>query len=237
MAQRFSGRDRQTSEFYPTPAWVTHALLDNLGVVGRLHIWEPAAGEGSMSIVLGERHSVISSDVRWPEAGEFWPPESERNGREPTEKRIRGVGPVHRWDFLREDVDLTSPDAVITNPPYGIQGKLAERFIRRALDVVRPRRGIVAMLLKADFDSGSTRRDIFADCAAWSRKIVLLRRIVWFEPVPDPVTGRTSGPSENHCWYVWSWQHIGPPIITYANGEEEGLSNVGHQKNVLASVR
>jgi hypothetical protein len=29
-------------------------------------------------------------------------------------------------------------DAIVTNPPYGLQGKLAERFIERALNLTRP---------------------------------------------------------------------------------------------------
>jgi hypothetical protein len=56
--------------------------------------------------------------------------------------------------------------------PYGIQGKDAIRFIERALELVRPHRGTVAMLLKADFDSGITRRRLFADCSAWGTWIV-----------------------------------------------------------------
>jgi len=54
-------------------------------------------------------------------------------------------------------------DAIVTN----LQGKLAERFIERALDLTRPNQGAVAMLLKADFDSGLTRRRFFVDCPAW----------------------------------------------------------------------
>jgi predicted RNA methylase len=64
-------------------------------------------------------------------------------------------------------------DAIVTNPPYGLQGKLAERFIERALDLTRPQRA-VAMLLKVDFDSGLTRRRFFTDCPAWMIKLVLL---------------------------------------------------------------
>jgi hypothetical protein len=99
--------------------------------------------------------------------------------------------------------------AVVTNPPYGIQGKLAERFIERALELTRPHKGVVAMLLKVDFDSGSTRRRFFADCPAWLTKLVLLKRIEWFKSQ----NGMT--PSENHAWYVWSWRHDGPPRIAY----------------------
>ena len=100
-------------------------------------------------------------------------------------------------------------EAIVTNPPYGLQGKLAERFIERALDLMRPGRGAVAMLLKVDFDSGLTRRRFFSDCPAWMTKLVLLKRIEWFKSV----NGNT--PSDNHAWYIWSWRHNGSPRLAY----------------------
>lgn len=212
MAQRFSGYDRRARCHYPTPAWVTEALLPYLGA-RRLYLWEPSCGNGEMSAVLGRRHNVISSDIEWPEVGTFWP-DDER----PSEKRVLGAGPVHKGDFLDETFQLAKSgfDAIVTNPPYGVQGRTAVQFIERALEVVRPQAGLVAMLLKPDFDSASTRTHLFRDHLAWCKKLVLLKRIVWFEPEPDPVTGRANGPSENHCWYIWSWRHKGPAKIDYA---------------------
>jgi predicted RNA methylase len=109
-------------------------------------------------------------------------------------------------------------DAIVTNPPYGFQGKEAVRFVARALELARPHRGVVAMLLKVDFDSGITRRCFFADCPAWGTKIVLMHRVLWFESK----TGNTS--SVNHAWHVWSWRHKGPPVILYgANLGDRGV--------------
>lgn len=215
MAQRFSGRERQASEYYPTPSWVTRALLPHLPV-GTLSVWEPACGEGDMAKVLAaEGHEVFATDIRWPETATI------EAGFPDGSRFLPNFGEIARVDFLgeREWCRGDSADAVITNPPYGLQGKLAEKFIRRALEVTRERRGIVAMLLKPDFDSGSTRPEFFRDCPVWSKKIVLLRRIVWFEPVPDD-NGRLNGPSENHCWYLWNWRHSGPATIAYADGKE-----------------
>lgn len=49
-------------DFYPTPAWATHALIDNEEFRGG--IWEPACGDGAMSEVLGlTGASVTSSDL------------------------------------------------------------------------------------------------------------------------------------------------------------------------------
>lgn len=91
-------------------------------------------------------------------------------------------------------------DALVTNPPYGKRGELAEQFIRHAVYGLRA--PIAAFLLRVDYDSAKTRRDIFADCPTFAGKIVLLDRIVWFE--------RKGGksPSENHAWFIWDRSHL-----------------------------
>lgn len=98
-------------------------------------------------------------------------------------------------------------DALVTNPPYGKRGELAEAFIRHAVHKLEA--PIAAFLLRADYDSAKTRRDIFADCVWFAGKIVLLDRIVWFERKGMP------SPSENHAWYVWDRSHKGRPWIAY----------------------
>ncbi len=59
-AKRFA--DLDGPDFFPTPAWATHALIDNEKFIG--DIWESACGNGAMSNVLeltGQR--VTSSDL------------------------------------------------------------------------------------------------------------------------------------------------------------------------------
>lgn len=114
-------------------------------------------------------------------------------------------------DFLIAHPTDQRISAIVTNPPYSH----AELFIIRALELMRPRRGQVAMLLRADFDSGKTRTKFFRDCPAWAKKIVLLQRIVWFEPEPRADGKKPAGPSENHAFYIWDWCHEGPPTIGY----------------------
>lgn len=54
--------DLDGPDFYPTPAWATHALIDNESFAG--DIWESACGDGAMSVVLFETgQTVISSDL------------------------------------------------------------------------------------------------------------------------------------------------------------------------------
>lgn len=96
-------------------------------------------------------------------------------------------------------------EAVITNPPY----ELATEFIKRALEVVRPEKGFVAMLLRTDFDHAKTRQDLFGINSPFARKVVLTKRIKWFED-------STGSPSFNHAWYLWDWTHEGAPTLAYA---------------------
>lgn len=54
--------DLDGPDFFPTPAWATHALIDNESFGG--DIWEPACGNGAMSEVLENTGStIISSDL------------------------------------------------------------------------------------------------------------------------------------------------------------------------------
>ena len=54
--------DLDGSDFYPTPSWATHALIDNERFEG--DIWECACGDGSMSKVLSQTgRRIFSSDL------------------------------------------------------------------------------------------------------------------------------------------------------------------------------
>jgi hypothetical protein len=83
---------------------------------------------------------------------------------------------------------------MITNPPYA----LAREFIERALRIGGNR--IVAMLLRRDFDHASSRAHLFGDCPMFAKKVVLTKRIRWFED-------SNGAPSFNHCWMIWDQQH------------------------------
>jgi hypothetical protein len=106
-------------------------------------------------------------------------------------------------DFLTTEPG-TSFLGIVTNPPY----ELATEFIERALRLV-PSDGFVAMLLRCDFDHAVSRQHLFGNCAVFAKKVVLRRRIRWFEDW-------RASPSFNHAWFVWSRRHQGPPTIAYA---------------------
>ena len=82
--------DLDGPDFFPTPAWATHALVDNEEFDG--DIWECACGDGSMASVLSQAgHTVRATDLY-----------------------ARGYG-ESAIDFLH----ATQPvDNIITNPPY-----------------------------------------------------------------------------------------------------------------------
>lgn len=99
-------------------------------------------------------------------------------------------------------------EVIITNPPYSI----ADAFIKHALYLTRPQGGVggfVAMLLRCDFDHAKRRAGLFSNHPAFSKKIVLTKRIKWIE-------GSKGSPSFNHAWFVWDWRHKGKPTIEYS---------------------
>lgn len=54
--------DLDGPDFYPTPAWATHAFIENEPIVGE--VWECACGDGAMSEVLElSAQRVESSDL------------------------------------------------------------------------------------------------------------------------------------------------------------------------------
>jgi hypothetical protein len=144
-----------------------------------MDVWEPACGSGKMSRVLSAHHFVTATDIHDPE----------------------GIS----IDFLNAPEAPNGPHhAIVTNPPYD----LATEFIVKAMEFQRPHAGIVAMLLRTDFDHAKSRKGMFADCMSFEKKIVLTRRIKWFED-------SKGSPSFNHAWFIWDWKNSGPPTLAY----------------------
>jgi len=183
MSQRNSGYKRKKNDEYFTPEWVTKALIPYIPSHVK-HIWEPAAGNGKIVNELRKNlYDVTPTDIT--------------NGKE--------------WDFLKAKIEYpfwhVPPDAIITNPPFN----QAQEFIEHALNLIRVYNGMVAMLLRTDYDSAKTRRHLFGDNKVFTRKIILTRRIIWF-----PKKG--AAPSYNHAWYIWDYNHMpqgAAPVMSY----------------------
>jgi len=125
---------RPANDFYPTPAYVTKALMAAEDI-RHYDIWEPACGDGAMSNVLAEaNHKVYVSDL---------------------EPRLEGAKVA---DFLeRGNHPTVEPmNWIITNPPF----KLAAQFVERA-KAYDPDK--IAMFLKIQFLEGIGRRDLLLD--------------------------------------------------------------------------
>ncbi len=96
--------DLDGPDFFPTPAWATHALIDNEDFRG--DIWEPACGDGAMSRVLETTgNKVISSDLH-----------------------DRGYGEADH-DFLDSWRRATN---IVTNPPYNAAEGFVRAGIERS---------------------------------------------------------------------------------------------------------
>lgn len=119
------------------------------------------------------------------------------------------------FDFL--DCGRVGHDAIITNPPYVD----AEEFVTHALDLMQYNAGFVAMLLRTDFDHAQTRAPLFAGHRAFSKKVVLTKRIRWFED-------SKGSPSFNHAWFIWDWTHEGAPTLAYGPTTQLPLAEREH---------
>jgi hypothetical protein len=190
MGKHETGYSRIARDLYPTPTWPVEALREHVSVKG-LRILEPACGTGSMSEALKAAGAIVhSTDIEdYGYAG------------------LDGLA-----DFTLSNPIEFRFDAIVTNPPFGSRGKLAEAFIETGLALMGS--GFMALLLPADFDSAKTRRHLFGYCASFAGKIVLIKRIKWFN-----CPGRDKCPKENSAWFLWG--NVGlkarrAPVICYA---------------------
>lgn len=111
-------------------------------------------------------------------------------------------------DFLAMAEAPDNAATIITNPPYGGQGRWARQFIEHSLHLMMPRGGLVAMLLRCDFDHGLTRRHLFYDCTFFAAKLALTSRPEWF-------ADGDKGPRQNFSWFVWDAEHRGDAAIRW----------------------
>lgn len=177
-----SGYGRLPRDSYYTPSWVGEWIARHVALPEV--VWEPAAGAGHLAMGLraGGAGTVLCTDI---------------------EPAPAPLCRVDRADFYHCRVPLEAMlggYGIVTNPPFGVLGLAAARFARRALCCSAR---VVVLLLPVDFDSGSTRADLFRDCEAWAEKIVLLDRLSWAN-LPAK-----RHPMHNHALYVWRADHPG----------------------------
>ena len=103
-------------------------------------------------------------------------------------------------DFLLSDEDCWG---FATNPPFKIAGSIADHALSRTA----ASRGKVALLLPMAWDCAKTRTYLFV-LQPFKAKYVLTRRIRW-----ENLEQKAAGPSANHAWFVWDWEHRGQPMM------------------------
>ncbi len=191
-----SGYDREPHDFYPTPDWVTEALLKHLTPRGA--VWEPCCGDGAMARVLERAgHRVVASDLV---------------------DRGFGRGGV---DFFDCTAFPPGCRTMVTNPPYGDGGALLrstnsslslQRFVRHALALTIAANGQLALLVRFQWIAGK-RAAALISSGPLSQVVVLTKRIQWFDMGERTTTGQ-----HHHAWLVWDCRHgrLLPPSLVYS---------------------
>ncbi len=121
--------ERETNDFYATEPLAISLLLEMEKF--NHNIWEPAAGDGSLSKVLEQNGYIVKS----------------------TDLIDRGYC-ISGVDFLQQTEKFDGD--IITNPPYS----LAKEFVEHALNIISDGNK-VAMFLKMQFMETKGRKDLF----------------------------------------------------------------------------
>jgi hypothetical protein len=188
-----AGYARNARDFYPTEPWVTRALLNAVELTltpgmsrTQTMVWEPACGDGRMAEVLkAAGYEVASSDIA--DYGYALP-------------LLDFLDPI-AFERLFGDQELYVA-AIVTNPPFD----LAVQFIQRALKIVEPVRGKVAILQRHEFDAPKSNHPLFEP--PFAAKLVLHKRPRWSDE-------NKASPRFPYAWYLWDFRHQGPPILRY----------------------
>ena len=184
---------RSDLDFYETPFYDTIAFLDSSGWQPKSGVvWEPAAGNCAISVVLHERfthHTIINTDIKQ-----------------------RDIPLDREQDFLLSDLPSYIPSNVdiITNPPFS----LAREFVERALSVTD---GDVVMLLRLAFLETVSRRDLF-ERKHLKEVWVSSKRIHFSSPSlaqRERETGKKSNSGMAMAWFIFNRTYVGDPVIKW----------------------
>jgi hypothetical protein len=176
------GGERYAEDYYPTPAWCVHALL-NAGAIPEVLLpggrWlEPCAGNGAVIAAVNNwrffRQTDLPCDPRWTAVELRHEPEVV-------------LGGFTKEVFITDYLKWKPPHAfqvAITNPPF----KLAVPFIAKA----RTEAPLVAMLLRLAFAETQERQQFHRENP--SDIYVLSKR---------PGFGKGGTDNAAYAWFVW----------------------------------
>jgi len=195
-AIHYSNFPREPGDFYATPDWVTEALLRHVRLRGP--VWEPCCGTGDMAEVLSRHgHAVVATDVA-----------------------DHGYG-TPGIDIFGCTTYPGGCRSLVTNPPYGDGGSLADRtrspaallrFVRHTLALAEAAQGQAALLVRLQWIAGQ-RAAALLSSGPFVATIVLTRRIRWFDRGELTNSGQ-----HHHAWVVFDYAEPpgGAPQLLFA---------------------
>ena len=178
------GHERRPLDRYETPEWATRALMAAVRPFSG-PIFDPGCGAGAISGVLYRSGLPVIGGIDID-------PEAVADARR--------AMPLLDWDegdFLAAGLPLLG--ACVGNPPYS----LAEGFVRRGLQAVRPG-GDVIYLLRLGFLAGQKRAHLYGSGSGFRAVYVLGRR-------PSFCHGGTD--SADYGWIRWTRGYTGSATI------------------------
>ncbi len=180
---------RPKLDFYPTPAYVTEALLEVEEFDD--HIWEPACGDGAITSVLEHKFgkTVYSSDIH-----------------DYCKKYIvRDFMSYECLPYYHSDVmySVYLHNTIITNPPF----KLALEFLQHGLDLGAKK---IALFLKLAFLEGQKRTLVLEQTPL--KNIYVFRKRVTLTRNGEKM--KNSGMIA-FAWYVWEVGYDGKPMVNW----------------------
>lgn len=191
MSATNRGKPRVVNDFYPTPRWLTRAVLSILeSRLKRIDAWprpviyEPAAGDLAI---------VKELEQNWPQSL----------------IDFSDINPNFEYggvDFLKEEPEPIF-DLIITNPPY----TYAKEFIERAMQWRKTEQSLVVMLLRINF-LGSKKR------AKWLRANLPSLAVSPKRPsMGVNKDGKKGTDATEYAWFMWPF---GDPFLSILETEE-----------------
>jgi hypothetical protein len=169
----------------PHPAGAAFAAYERRAILAAGgKVWEPAAGPGHLArVIAAVGCEVIGTD------------------------KFRAKGQRGGRDFFLEK-KLLAP-AIITNPPFKSSDKIADDFVRHALQL-RPR--YAAFFLALTFAAGVGRSDLLEGVVGGLK----LNRVVVYRDrltlSPDHL-GLLTGGVTSFAWFVWTRRRVPFPTL------------------------
>lgn len=182
MSSTKRGGKRSPADFYATPPWVTHRLLDGVLLPGGRWL-EPCAGDGELIRAINEKRL----DIAWS-ANEL------REEMRPCFSELLKED-VRIGDYLEVPENEWGPepfDVIVTNPPFSLALPIIKKSLRMAKKTV--------MLLRLNF-WGSEERQSFM--AAFPPDTYVLPNRPVFTVNKE---GKPGTDSPEYAWFVWESQ-------------------------------